>query len=211
MNLFRLIYWVLDPQKAVDYANGLLTDIKNNKGDRIKKTKSIGYLNEFFSKYLAYGKSNQEIVLVNQDIDKKKKTNDKIANALIELRKIRLEIKKMSNDQNDQIIKTVKTFGVSSGIVRGTALNITSEKQAIPKGCIGIFPTSGTKHTRQFSKCAGIIFANGGMTSHGAIFTREFNIPAAVSPRLKIPDGTNVLIDGSTGKIIISGTFDRSS
>lgn len=188
-NIFIHVMWIIKPQKAIDLA---------------KKTNdvvAIGYLNEFFSKYVGYGKTNKQIVEINQKIDNNVKTNDKIANALIELRKIRLKLKNLSASKRDQIIKTTKSFGISRGIVRGKILNITSTKQLIPKSCIGIFPTSGVKFTTQFLKCVGIIFLNGGVTSHGAILSREYDIPAVVSPNVNIDNGKDVLINGSTGDI----------
>ena len=90
--------------------------------------------------------------------------------------------------------------------MKGKELNIYSVKQIIPKNCIGIFPTSGTKYTVQFLKCRGIIFLNGAMTSHGAILAREFSIPAIVAPNTKINDGTLVSINGGQGKIRILDT-----
>ncbi|QQG41958.1 MAG: hypothetical protein HYV90_01440 [Candidatus Woesebacteria bacterium] len=219
---YLFVKWVVNPQKNVKFAHKLVSEIKASKDQEYlintvyPRAIAIGYLNEFYAKYLAYGKSNQEIISINKKVDRGTKTNNNLINTLIELRKYRLAVKKMitgsnkKDAQNDQVIKTVKTFGVSDGVVKGKALNITSERQTIPKNCIGIFPTAGTKYTRQFSKCIGIILLNGGVTSHGAILAREFNIPAIVSPKLKISDGTNILIDGSTGKITISDTFSRS-
>lgn len=220
--VFIFVKWVLNPQKNVGFAKKLTSEIGTSKNQEYlimevyPRAIAIGYLNEFYAKYLAYGKSNREIVEINKNVDRGVRTDNNIINALIELRKYRMAVKKklMSSGKNglhnDQVIKTVKTFGVSNGTVEGKALKIISVRQTIPKHCVGIFPTAGTKYTRQFSKCAGIIFANGGTTSHGAIVAREFNIPAVVSPRLKIPDGTNILIDGSTGKITISDIFDQS-
>lgn len=195
MNLFKLVSFILDPKKAVDYADTHRSD-----------QHTVGFINEFFSKYLEFGKSNREIVNLNEKIDRKIETNNKIANALIKLRKIRKEVKKTSN--KDQIIKTTKNFGVSSGIARGVILNIKSTKQLIPKNCIGIFPTSGAKYDVQFLKCKGIIFLNGAITSHGSILAREFGIPAIVSPNLNIVNGKRVTLDGGTGNIKVVDTND---
>lgn len=188
MNIFHLVSFILNPQKAIAYANRFRLD-----------PYTIGYLNEFFFKYLSFGKSKAEAIKINEIIDQDIKTNNKLINTLKELRKIRNEIKKL-NDK-DQIVKTSKCFGVSSGIIRGKILNIKSTKQIIPKNCIGIFPTSGVKFTNQFLKCVGIIFLNGGMTSHGAILAREFGIPAIVYPNLKIKQGKYVELDGTKGSV----------
>lgn len=186
---FLFIKWVLKPQIAVDLA---------------KKTNditAIGYLNEFFSKYLEFGKTNEQIVKINQKIDQKIKTGDKIADSLITLRDLRAKIKKFNRSKDDQVVPTRKNFGISQGIATGKVLNINNTKQIIPKNCIGIFPTSGVKFTVQFLKCKGIIFLNGSVTSHGAIIAREFNIPAIVYPRLKINDDEIIEINGNNGKI----------
>lgn len=189
MNLFRLVSFVLNPQKAVDYAN------KSRSNPYV-----IGYLNEFFFKYISFGKSKQEIIKINEIIDQDKKTNNKLINTLKKLRKIRKEIKNAIDDV-DQIIKTNTNFGVSGGIVKGKILNIISVKQRIPKNCIGVFQTSGTKYTTQFLKCVGIIFLNGAITSHGAILAREFKIPAIVSPNFRIKNYELVIINGGTGSV----------
>jgi phosphohistidine swiveling domain-containing protein len=188
MNIFRLVSFILNPQKAIDYANRFRSD-----------PYIIGYLNEFFAKYISFGKSRSEAVIINEIVDRNIKTDNKLINALKELRRIRKEIKKKGD--KDQIIKTSKNFGVSSGITKGTVLNITDTKQVIPENCIGIFPTAGVKYTTQFLKCSGIIFLNGAITSHGAILAREYKIPAIVFPNLEINDGELVIIDGSTGNL----------
>lgn len=190
-NIFIHVSWILKPQNAV-YLAKKTNDIT-----------AIGYLNEFFSKYLEFGKTNEQIVKINQKIDNNIKTSNKIANALIELRKIRLKIKNMNIIKVDQVIKTTKAFGVSSGVVKGKILNVTSTKQSIPQNCIGVFPTSGVKFTVQFLKCKGIVFLNGSVTSHGAIVAREFNIPAIVYPNLKIKNGRSIIVNGDTGNITL--------
>lgn len=203
-NIFKTFYlfikWILKPQIAVDLANKIVLDINDSKNKR-SIIIAIGYLNEFFSKYLEFGKTNKEIVNLNRRVDKKIKTGNKIADSLIQLRNLRLQIKKYNTDNRDQLIPTTNNFGVSKGIVKGIAVNITNIKQIIPDNCIGIFPTAGIKYTTQFLKCIGIIFLNGGITSHGAILAREFNIPAIVYPRLKINDNEIIEINGNNGNI----------
>ena len=137
-NIFSHVIWILNPQKARNLS-------KNEKSN----IKTIGYLDAFFSKYLEFAKTNEEIIKLHEKVDKQIKSNNKIANALIELRKIRLELNKKYNKE-EQLVKTVKNFGISKGTVKGKVLNIYSVKQIIPKNCIGIFPTSGTKYTVQF-------------------------------------------------------------
>lgn len=200
--------WIIKPHVAIDLAKKIVGDI-NISNQRNAKIIAIGYLNEFFSKYLESTKTKSEIIELNEQIDKqplsphgeKMKTKDKIVNALIDLRAIRNKIKNFDTKKKDQKLITKTFFGISRGIVRGKILNINSTKQIVPNDCIGVFPTSGVKFTNQFLKCKGIIFLNGGMTSHGAILAREFNIPAVVNPFVKVKNGILVEIDGSNGSV----------
>lgn len=89
---------------------------------------------------------------------------------------------------------------VSQGIAKGTIVNVTSHTFTIPPNTIGIFPNASPEYTTLFPQCRGIIFKKGGITSHGAIVTREFKIPAIVDPEVSIEDGIKVELNGSTGK-----------
>lgn len=53
--------------------------------------------------------------------------------------------------------------------------------------------------------CLGIVTSEGGPTSHTSILARGMGIPAVVgyATALDIPDGATILVDGSTGEIII--------
>lgn len=213
-NIFKtliiFIKWILTPEIAIKTTSSIVSNFGNNKNMIFAEVIAVGYINEFFSKYIEFGKKHKDLILINEKIDKKIVTKDKIANALITLRKLRSEIKEkfkkvtLNEKQEDQIITTAKSFGISKGIVKGVVLNVNNTDQIIPKNCIGIFPTAGVKFTTQFLKCVGIIFLNGAITSHGAILAREFDIPALVSPNVKIPNGQTITIDGSSGKIINS-------
>lgn len=194
------ISWVLNPNKATSLANKIFSASGDSISIDTKKI-AIGYLNEFFSKYIEYGKSKKDILKINSFIDTKVKTDNKIANALIELRGIRQKIKAVSKTTRDQIVRSKSSFGISQGIAKGTVLNFKNTRQNVPKNCIGIFPTSGVKYTTQFLKCVGIIFLNGSVTSHGAILARESKIPAVVSPTMVINDYETVEINGITGTV----------
>lgn len=197
---FLFVKWVLNPSLAIKMAKNISDNIPSS-GDNNSKIIAIGYLNEFFSKYLEFGKSPEEVIKLNSQIDRREKTKNKIANALIELRGIRQKLKAASKTTDDQLVQTINSFGVSQGIVRGIVLNFKDTAQKVPKGCIGIFPTSGVKYTTQFLKCVGIIFQNGSVTSHGAILAREAKIPAIVSPTITIKDNETVEINGITGTV----------
>jgi phosphohistidine swiveling domain-containing protein len=198
----KMVSWILDPDSAINLAKKFSTEIKKNRNleDEIyPRVIAIGYINEFFSKYLAFGKTHKQVIGINTKIDKGIVTNNKIANALIILRKMR---KNIAVSDYDQFIETdTKSFGVSKGVAIGNILNIKNTKQNIPKNTIGVFPTSGPLFTPQFIKCKGIIFLNGAITSHGAIIARENNIPAIVAPKTNLKDGQKVEINGADGKV----------
>lgn len=61
------------------------------------------------------------------------------------------------------------------------------------------------------STCLGIVTVEGGPTSHTAILARSMGIPAVagVTDALEIADETRVLVDGTTGEVVISPTEDQ--
>ncbi len=54
--------------------------------------------------------------------------------------------------------------------------------------------------------CLGIVTAGGGPTSHTSVLARSLGIPAVVgfADALGIPDGAEVLVDGSSGEVVVS-------
>jgi multiphosphoryl transfer protein len=61
--------------------------------------------------------------------------------------------------------------------------------------------------------CLAIITEKGGPTAHAAIIARSLGIPAVVGvpDASAIPDGTLLLVDGSTGELIIEPTIDQQA
>ena len=55
-------------------------------------------------------------------------------------------------------------------------------------------------------RCLGIVTAGGGPTSHTSVLARSMGIPAVVGFRdaLAIPDGAEVLVDGTSGEVVVS-------
>jgi phosphotransferase system enzyme I (PtsI) len=76
---------------------------------------------------------------------------------------------------------------------------------------VGLAPadTAGLDATR----CLAIVTEEGGPTSHTAIIARSLGIPAVVGVRgaTPIPDGTLLLVDGSTGDVIKEPTIDQQA
>ena len=63
------------------------------------------------------------------------------------------------------------------------------------------------------TRCLAIVTEEGGPTSHTAIIARSLGIPAVVAARgaMAIPDGTSLLVDGSTGELIKEPTADQQA
>jgi phosphoenolpyruvate-protein phosphotransferase/dihydroxyacetone kinase phosphotransfer subunit len=62
-------------------------------------------------------------------------------------------------------------------------------------------------------RCLAIVTEEGGPTSHTAIIARSLGIPAVVAVRgaTAIPNGTLLLVDGSTGELIKEPTLDQQA
>lgn len=94
-----------------------------------------------------------------------------------------------------------KGRGVAKGSVTGVAINITEIATTIPHDTIGIFPNASPEFAMQYPKCKGMIFLQGGQTSHGAIVAREYGIPSLIDPEAKgIKNGVKISIDGNSGE-----------
>lgn len=63
------------------------------------------------------------------------------------------------------------------------------------------------------TRCLAIVTEKGGPTSHTAIIARSLGIPAVAAARdaMTIPDGTLLLVDGSTGEVIKEPTTDQQT
>ena len=59
--------------------------------------------------------------------------------------------------------------------------------------------------------CRGIVTVDGGPTSRTAILVRSLGLPAVVAARdaMDLPEGSMVIIDGSTGEIVMDPTDDQ--
>jgi phosphoenolpyruvate-protein phosphotransferase (PTS system enzyme I) len=63
------------------------------------------------------------------------------------------------------------------------------------------------------ARCLAIVTELGGPTSHSAIIARSLGIPAVVGvgDAMRIPDGTMLLVDGSTGELIMEPSDDQQA
>jgi phosphohistidine swiveling domain-containing protein len=96
----------------------------------------------------------------------------------------------------------------SPGVVAGIARVILdpSDAGAIGPGDIMIAPTTDPSWVPLFLSAEGVVVNVGAVGSHAAIMCRELGIPCAVSvidATDRIPDGSTIEIDGSTGTVKI--------
>jgi phosphotransferase system enzyme I (PtsI) len=63
------------------------------------------------------------------------------------------------------------------------------------------------------ARCLAIVTEEGGPTSHTAIIARALGIPAVVAAHgaMAIPDGTLLLVDGTTGELIVEPSVDQQA
>jgi pyruvate,water dikinase len=96
----------------------------------------------------------------------------------------------------------------SAGVARGRARVVTDTAQiaAFEPGEILIAPQTDPSWTPLFMMAAGVVVDVGALISHAMIVSRELGIPcvAGVGEATKrIPDGTLLEVDGSSGKVTV--------
>ncbi len=103
-----------------------------------------------------------------------------------------------------------------SGRVRGRARVIRSQAEIdrLEEGDILVTRFTDTGWTVKFAILAGIVTEYGGVLSHAAIVSREYNIPCivgATNAMSLITDGDEILIDGAGGQIWQIATDERGT
>jgi rifampicin phosphotransferase len=96
----------------------------------------------------------------------------------------------------------------SPGVARGRARVVadTSQIAAFQPGEILVAPQTDPSWTPLFMVAAGVVVDVGAMGSHAMIVSRELGIPCAAGvgdATSRIPDGTLVEVDGSSGKVTV--------
>ena len=96
----------------------------------------------------------------------------------------------------------------SPGVARGRARVITDTSQiaAFEPGEILVAPQTDPSWTPLFMVAAGVVVDVGAMGSHAMIVSRELGIPCAAGvsdATSRIPDGTLLEVDGSSGKVTV--------
>ncbi|ALF53240.1 phosphoenolpyruvate synthase [Nostoc piscinale CENA21] len=103
-------------------------------------------------------------------------------------------------------LKLIKGLGAATGKVTASAyvINSLEKPEQIPEGVVLVVPTIAPDWLAVMQKVAAIVTVQGGLTSHGAILSRELGIPAVVSAKdatVLIQTGEKLLVDGDRGEI----------
>jgi phosphohistidine swiveling domain-containing protein len=96
----------------------------------------------------------------------------------------------------------------SAGVARGRARVVTSTSQiaAFEPGEILVAPQTDPSWTPLFMVAAGVVVNVGALISHAMIVSRELGIPCVAGvtdATARIPDGTLLEVDGSSGKVTV--------
>ena len=78
------------------------------------------------------------------------------------------------------------------------------QAQDIPEGHILVAPFTEPGWTPLFPRLSGVVTEVGGLLSHAAVISREFNLPAVLNvpgATQKIRTGTRIRIDGRKGRV----------
>jgi len=104
----------------------------------------------------------------------------------------------------NEVIGTPACKGIAKGKVKIIPFSITPEKylSKMEKGDILVSDTTGPEMMVAIEKAAAIVTDEGGMMSHAAVISREFNIPCVVGTRYAtktFKDGDLVEVDANIG------------
>ncbi len=101
----------------------------------------------------------------------------------------------------ESVGRMLKGTGVSARIVRGP-----EDWRRVQAGDVLIATTTTPAWTPLFPSLAAVVTETGGILCHAAIVAREYGLPAVVgveNATQRIPDGTTVAVNGSTGEVEI--------
>jgi pyruvate,water dikinase len=100
----------------------------------------------------------------------------------------------------------VKGLAASPGVIEGLARNVASLEQfdQVKEGEILVCRMTNPAWVVLFTKIVGLVTDAGGVTSHPAVVSREFGIPAVVgtsNSTERIKTGDRIRVNGSTGVV----------
>lgn len=110
-----------------------------------------------------------------------------------------------------RVAGTVTGIAGSPGVVEGIARVVLTEDQfdQVKAGDILVCQMTNPAWVVLFTKIAGLVTDAGGTTSHAAVLSREFGIPAVIGTSVATADirsGDRVRVNGSTGLVEILGS-----
>ncbi len=102
----------------------------------------------------------------------------------------------------------IKGLAASPGVIEGTARNVASLEQfdQVKEGEVLVCRMTNPAWVVLFTKIVGLVTDAGGVTSHPAVVSREFGLPAVVgasNATERIKTGDRVRVNGSTGIVEI--------
>lgn len=100
----------------------------------------------------------------------------------------------------------IRGLAASAGVVEGPARNVTSleEFDQVKEGEILVCRMTNPAWVVLFTKIVGLVTDAGGVTSHPAVVSREFGIPAVVgtsNATERIKTGDRIRVNGATGVV----------
>jgi len=110
-------------------------------------------------------------------------------------------------DEDRRVVDELTGIGVCGGQVTGTARVIFDPDHAdLEEGDILVCPTTDPSWTPLFMLAEALVIDTGGVMSHGAIVARELGVTCVINSKRgtrDIPDGTQITVDGTSGRVII--------
>ncbi len=109
--------------------------------------------------------------------------------------------------QSDDM-RLITGIGASPGILEGIArvVRTVDEFDEVREGDILVCQMTNPAWVVLFTKIAGLVTDTGGLTSHPAVLSREFGIPAVIGTSVatqRIATGDRIRIDGTAGRVEI--------
>ena len=108
-------------------------------------------------------------------------------------------------------------IGASPGVLEGTArvVRTVDEFDQVEDGEILVCQMTNPAWVVLFTKIAGLVTDTGGATSHPAVLSREFGIPAVIGTSVataRIATGDRIRIDGGAGRVeVVARAVDAAS
>jgi phosphoenolpyruvate synthase/pyruvate phosphate dikinase len=110
-------------------------------------------------------------------------------------------------DEDRRAVAELTGIGVCGSEVTGTARVVFDPDDAdLEEGDILVCPTTDPSWTPSFMLAEALVIDTGGVMSHGAIVARELGVTCVIDSQhgtRDIPDGAQITVDGTSGRVII--------